>query len=200
MGGLLGSLTLQVEDPGWQALSGNNHASGVGQIRLSLVLNLQVGDLARVERTRQLRSQVEVRVVEGHSELALLVKRVLEVDTDWFGAWCALDWALWLWGKRLTEEEARVLHALGAGQLEHTTAVTNRERLVPHIDVELDTLLVLGSGGRYLRHVALEIASTWTVDTLNLNGIVRRFLKEVEELEGLHLVLTERALEGKGAL
>merc|ERR1719469_1491865 len=88
---LFGSFSLQVEDPGRQALGGHNHASSVGQIRLRLVFDLQVSDLAWVEGTGQLRCEVEVRVIEGHSELALLVEWVLEVDANRFGAGCALD-------------------------------------------------------------------------------------------------------------
>ena len=71
--GLLSSLALKVEDPGRQALSRHNHASGVGQIRLCLELDLQVSDLARVEGTRQLGGQREISVVKVDDKLALLI-------------------------------------------------------------------------------------------------------------------------------
>ena len=128
------SLTLQVEDPRRQASCGHNHATRVWQIWLSVELDLQVGDLAWVERSWQLRGELEVRVVEVDLEFALLVQRILEVDTDRFGAWSTSDGTLWLRCLRLTEEQAGVLHALGTGQLQHTTAIADREGLVAHIE------------------------------------------------------------------
>ena len=128
------SLTLKVEDPRRQASCGHDHATRVWQIWLSVELDLQVGHLAWVERSWQLRGKLEVRVVEVDLEFALLIEWVLEVNADGFGTRGAPDWTLWLWCLRLTEEQAGVLHALGAGQLQHTTAVADSEGLATHIE------------------------------------------------------------------
>ena len=48
------SLTLKIVDPGREAARGHDHAASVGQIWLTVVLDLQVGDLAWVERSGQL--------------------------------------------------------------------------------------------------------------------------------------------------
>ena len=50
--------------------------------------------LAYIDRAGELGSEREVGVVEGDNELALLVERVLEVDTRGFGAWRTLNGTL----------------------------------------------------------------------------------------------------------
>ena len=97
---------------------------------------------------------------------------------------------------RLTEQEARVLHAFRTGKFEHTTTVTDSEWLVAHIKLHFDTLLVLCSCSGNLGDISLEVTSSRAIDALNLHGVVGSLFQEVEELEGLHLVLAERALEG----
>ena len=100
------SLTLKVVDPGREAACGHDHAASVGQIWLTVVLDLQVGNLARVERSGQLGSELEVSIVEVNLELALLVKWIFEVHTNRLGTGSAPDWTLRLWCLRLTKEEA----------------------------------------------------------------------------------------------
>lgn len=194
------SLSLEVEDPGREALGGHDHATSVRKVGLAVELDLQVRNLARVKRTWQLRRELEVRVVEVDGELALLVEWVLEVDADGLGPWHALDWTLRLRSARLAEQEARVLHALWAGQLEHAAAVADREGLVAHVERHLDAALRLSCSCRHLSHVCLEVAGAWSIDAFDLHRVVRLLLEEVAELEGLHLVLAEGALEGKRPL
>ena len=192
-----GSLALKVEDPGRKAPSLHNHATSVRQVSLTVVLDLQVGHLTGVQRPWQLRSQREIGVVEVYSELALLVEGVLEVDADRLGSWSALDGSLRLRSLGLTKEEAGVLHALGAGELEHSAAVANRERLVADVERHFNALVVLSSSSWHLGDVSLEVASARPVNPLDLDRVVGLLLEEVDELKCLHLVLPKGALEGK---
>lgn len=194
------SLSLQVEDPGGQALRRHNHATSVWQVSLAFVLDLQICHLAWVEGAWQLGSQREVGVVEVNNEFALLVEWVLEVDSDGFGAWCASDGTLRLRSLRFAEQKARVFHALGARQLEHATAVPNREWLVADVELDFNTFLVLSCRRWHLGHISLEVARSWAIDPFDFDRVVGWLFEEVEEFERLHLVLSESALESQRSL
>jgi hypothetical protein len=155
----------------------------------------------RVEGTRELGSKTVVEVVEGDDELALLVERVLEVHALRFGSNCALDGSLGLRSGGLSEEEARVFHAFRAAQLQNTTAIANSERLVADVDREGNALVGISGSSRDSGNFGLEITSGGnSISSFDLDGVSSSFLHEVSELEGLHLVLAEGALECKRSL
>jgi hypothetical protein len=66
--------------------------------------------------------------------------------------------------------------------------------------LHLNAFLVLSGRSGHCSNVSLEVASTWSVNSLNLDSITGGLFEEVEELKGLHLVLTQSAFEGQRAL
>jgi hypothetical protein len=131
-----GSFSLKIEDPWWETLGADDHSASAWEFWLAVVLDLEVGHLAWVEWAWQLGGEGEVGVVEADSEVALLVEWVLEVHGGWLGSSWALNWSLWLWSSRLTEQEARVFHSFWTCQLDDSSAITNSEWLI--LDINAD--------------------------------------------------------------
>jgi hypothetical protein len=101
----------------------------------------------------------------------------------------------------LSEQEARVLHAFGAGQLEDTTTVANGEGLVADVHEQRDSLVGISCSGRDGGGFGLEVTcASLSISSFDLHGVNGRLLHEVSELERLHLVLAEGALECKRSL
>ena len=90
------SFALQIENPWRQPLRRHKHAASRWKIRLTVVLDLQVGNLSWVKRTSWLAGKAEVRIVKCRNELNLLIKRVLEVNTSWLSSDGALNRTLGL--------------------------------------------------------------------------------------------------------
>lgn len=66
--------------------------------------------------------------------------------------------------------------------------------------MNLDAFLRFGCWGSYLRYLCFEVAYSLTINSLHLHSVVSLLLEEVVELEGLHLILAKRTLEGQRSL